>query len=1042
MTPLFEAKYIHINWHDKNSILKIDEAIFPISIEIEDETTCSIELQTYTRLKNGLHGQVAFHIFDIQSSIEPYFIDANNNKVSLFKITDPANNKIWWIEDGKWKKDKEKNERVYKESPLWNHAGDAKIVFGNIVCNITVRANSFTREQLDLYLSDFKNDVWYLILKKDSMTQGEAKAKEEKIKLLNNETIYFINKFIDFTEKILDNPKKELREVQRIKDIKRVKPVPKTFMEIATTGFQKKLTSRDTVKSYNVAENKFIYYILDRVYYIVFYMLRASEHIEGALEEKLQNNKKRVKSFTDHLKIGKRSLFNEIKDLKKKIQKEEEINNHKNLSEQIQDAINDQPRFNNQSQPQRYIITLENRQQDYGNRIQFWGKIRTPEANKWNKFKQDNRLSLEFNNIFIFLKSDQEYEIFASNEYTTKQTQNGTIYKIFFYNIIELKPKYKTLYIQLQKRQYDYDNKIQFWGKGKTNKDDNWFQFSNNDSLSLEFDKNIFDNVFEEYQEYKITGFIRKTFSQKKGGGKIHKRYFEYIENIERLTKSYNQKVLEKLENDKNKLESINWIRKLTPKEKQEQHKEKVALEQAIKMQKENQKYLAKSVENLKLMINKLIKLINKCKELKIKKDSYFPSSMTFVQNPNYQGSYNFYKKIKESVGIDENLFIQLLLVEKIGLLDMPTIYERWCYLQIIKVLIDKYRFQPENNWKIKLANQIMGNYNKIKNVKIYFTNNSIKREIDLWYEKVLKSGKKPDFVLDIKSTYGTKHIHRLVIDSKFHEKVDIKEQIELLYNKKNYSENDKNTVFILHPDTNKAIKKRLNPAEWGDNSYYGEVEMFDFAWDKDKSPYHKYGAIMLSPVASGDYIDNLQRLIGMVMQYTLEDNIDIKLGDINLKKDILDPYPRNKVFCNQCGSYNIKIVQAGYSKKKLGKFYEMKCKECKHSFVYFYCWNCSHRLIKNGRYWSYHAFLLTEPFDIKCPNCGRYWVDMTKNDENNSINQNINSEQLTNQNNIESKLFINHKDGITYIKNNPGTSLIRNPNGNGWITRYTHSFR
>ena len=110
--------------------------------------------------------------------------------------------------------------------------------------------------------NDFRNDFWYLILKEDSITQGEARAQE--IRLLNKDSIDLIDRFIEFVEKVLANPKKELREIQGIKDIKKVKPVPRTFMEIASTGFKKKLTSRDTIESYNVAENKYIYFMIDK----------------------------------------------------------------------------------------------------------------------------------------------------------------------------------------------------------------------------------------------------------------------------------------------------------------------------------------------------------------------------------------------------------------------------------------------------------------------------------------------------------------------------------------------------------------------------------------------------------------------------------------------------------------------------------------------------------------------------------------------------------------------------------------------------------
>ena len=1009
MIPLIEVKYIAIKWHDENSVLKIEEEIIPTtSLEVEDEKTYNLELQAYKRILDGKDGQVAFHISNLEDDVEPYFIDSANNEVPLLKITDPANDKEWWVEKGNWNGN-------YRNAPLWNHVGDAKIVFGNIICNITIRANSFTREQLELYLNDFRNDFWYLILKEDSITQGEARAQE--IRLLNKDSIDLIDRFIEFVEKVLANPKKELREIQGIKDIKKVKPVPRTFMEIASTGFKKKLTSRDTIESYNVAENKYIYFMIDKVYKIVFYMLRASGHMEDIFERKIQYDQKRINNFTDTKTIDKEIFENEINALRNIVKQEKEnlinstskqkhsikeqleleIKNQTNLHDKIAYAINNQPQIINQKQPQKFIIRLESRQLDYNNIIKFWGKIKIPESDEWYKFEDNHYLSLEFDKIFSFLKPNEEYEIFAQKFYSNKyKTNGGIIHKEFFTNIIELKPRnllvYQTLYIKLN-QQIDYNNKIQYWGKAKKNQFDSWFELKEQDSLSFEFDKNVFNNILLEYQEYKIIGYIRKSVHNKKNGGKIYKRYFEYIENIEQLTKSSSHKTLENLQLQRQSLESTNWIRPLSNGEKEEQRKEKEALEKATTLLKKNQQNNLELIDNLKPTIDKLKKLLNKCKELNIQKDSYFPNSMTFIQNPNYQGSYSFYKKINEIVGVDENLFVQLQLLEKIGLLEIHAIYEKWCYLQIIKVLIDKYRFQPEDNWKIKLANQTMGNLNKIKNVKIQFTNKSIEREIDLWLEKILDSGKRPDFMLDIKSTFGTNHTHKLIMDAKFHENVKIDEQINELYPKldenhiteldkrcpknrrgelvkRNYSEDDKNSVFILHPDTNKSIKHKRTPKEWGNDSYYGEIEMFNFEWDNGKNPNHKYGSILLSPISkNGNYLDSLQRLIGMNIQYNLENNAKI------IRENKIDPEPREKIFCLVCGSDKFTGKKLNTANRK-GYRYQLTCNECKHFYVYNYCWNCKHRLIKNGEYWTYHSNQVLEPFNIKCPNCNQIFVN------------------------------------------------------------------
>jgi len=866
MEAVFEAKYISIKWYDKNTILKIDEAILPISIEVENSNTYHIELQAYKRIENGLDGQVAFHLLN-DSSIKPYFLNASGDKVLLMKITDPKTDKIWWIEKGKWK-------GKYRESLLWNHIGETKIKFNDIICHINVRANSFTKEELDLYLQDFRNDFWYLILQNDSLTQDDAKNK--KVKILDNKSIKLISEFIDYVEKVLLNPKKELREIQSLKDIKKVKPVARTFMEIATSGFKKKLTSRDTVESYNVSENRYIHYAVQQVYTIVFHILNATEHIDELYANKVKSDKERLDSFSDIKVIDKEAFENDVEELQ--IETTNEL-----LS--LYNCIRKQNRPIDTSvyKKEKVIVQLGNRTNNKY-KFEFFGNMKNTINDPWLNFKD-----MKFKNT--------KYE--------------GSFFMI-------------------------------------------------------SFDSNFFYDELKSGYEYEITGYIKsydKERSPQKGFK--YKREFLFITNI-KILKSKIEEKLKYLKNQKSNLELSNWQRKLTPRELKEQKYDKEVLRNNLDNLKNEQKNNLQLIKALEPSLNKLKKLLLRFKKLKIKQDSYFSNSMTFIQNPNYQGSHSIFKKIKNLIGIDEKLFLQMQLVEKIGLKDIPTIYERWCFLQIIKILIEKYHFLPEENWKSKLSHQAMGNLNNIKNIKISFTNNKIARDIDLWYEKELENKKRPDFVLDIKSKFGTNKTHRLVMDAKFHEKVDIEGQIDLLYYQKNYSENNKNTVFILHPDANKSVKKKRTPKEWGNDAYYGEVEMFNFEWDKDNKPNHKYGAILLSPIGKrGNFLDNLQRLIGMVMQYNMENN-----------EDCNDPKPKEKVFCLICGSDKQHLGDRESTKNKRGYKYEITCQECQHRYIYNYCWNCKHRLIKNGYYWSYHSSEILQPFNIRCPHCNEIYYN------------------------------------------------------------------
>ena len=1050
MQPIFEAKYLAIKWKDKNTVSDIIESINPIKIEVENVTSYKMEIQTYKRIEDGSDGQIAFHFLNEENDIQPYFVKANNEKIYLIKIKDSRNKKEWWIEDGVWSK--KYNCRL---SELWNHVGETSICFDNIICRINIRAITFTKEQLKTYLESFKNDFRYLILEKNSLTNAEIKnSNNNRCKELNGKNLKYLKIFAENISKILNNPKKELKETQSLKDIKKTKPIAKTFMEIASNGYKKKLTSRDVVESFNVAENKYIHFILSQVYLIVLNINKISLHREVFYkeeEEGVGNRLSEFKNLGNFKRVNEEILQNDIDDLKRKIDKDNI--KYKNIIEQcisnqnpelekqlkieitqpkIEDIINEaiakQIKSNDINIEKFHIKLISKQKEYYSNISQFWGEIKIKD--EWYKFENPkDSLSLEFNkdifgNIF---KENSEYVIEAHVEKDKRERKdkNGSIYKRYFKYIqnIELLNStnkvydisYQTLFVKLDKKQEDFNNKIQFKGKIKSNINDNWFEFKNkNNSFILEFDKDKFEDILKEYSEYKITAFIGKLeykWEKDEKKGIIHKRYFKYITSLEQISLSYEEVQLKKYKKMKEILPYQDWKIPLNRKEKLEREREISFLEKQTKDLANKLNINSKHFEEIESILKILFCNLKKIEKLSISKDSYFPNSMTFVQNQNYQAAHIYYNHIKNMIEINADFFTK---IEKIGIHDLPTLYERWCLLQIIKVLMDSFHFIPEDNWKQKLLAQMLNEKYELKdekkrrNVSIKFINKNIEKIIVLWYEKELRgeNSQRPDFVLDIEST-KTKNKHRLVMDAKFHEDVNIKCLINTLYpsldidnitdldkkcskpndkiDKKNYSENNNNTVFIVHPDTNKSIKKRKNPSNWGTDAYYGETDMFDYEWDKDYYPNHKYGSILLSPINKnryGSFLDNLQRLIGMIMQYTMEDNKNIRLfSDLETKYTIANPEAKEKEFCIKCGSHDINQKSSGISKSKRGYYYEKECSECKHSFVYFYCWNCGCRLIKNGSYWSYHAAQTLDEFDIKCPQCNKFWFEKGRGD-------------------------------------------------------------
>ena len=111
-----------------------------------------------------------------------------------------------------------------------------------------------------------------------------------------------------------------------------------------------------------------------------------------------------------------------------------------------------------------------------------------------------------------------------------------------------------------------------------------------------------------------------------------------------------------------------------------------------------------------------------------------------------------------------------------------------------------------------------------------------------------------------------------------------------------------------------------------------------------------------------------------MNLQYSLEDNDSIILYDNELQQNMIDPEPKEKIFCLVCGSDKFTGTRVSTANGR-GYRYQLTCNECKHFYVYNYCWSCKTRLIKNGEYWTYHSNQVLEPFNIKCPNCNQIFI-------------------------------------------------------------------
>lgn len=854
MEAPFVIKFIETKWHDKQTLVSVSEAEYSLKLEQTGNNAFSAHTTIYPKVDELRFAQLAIKTKQGDQS-PPYIVMPNGDRKQLESITDPASNAVWWVEPAHW----DAKQRVWR-SEARRTAGQITFVIGNSTLKLDIDISEQTKSDLSRYLSDFKADLWELILDENSHITGDA--KNSQVAAIGQEALSLVASILSNAQTILKKPKVELKEIQALKPAKEVRPVPRTFMEICTKGSRKHLTSRASEPSYNVPENQYVLYVVSSTLSIVKQLVKVAESKKSRFSGAIEKLNERLDSLKDYRIINRDLVVKDLERLKKRF--DTEVINAE-LSEQLAKINVNLSR----SYSEKGYLRLE---KATGSENEWWAKIKLSQNDDWQQFEPDG------------------YTIFNSRDH--------------------------------------------------------------------------YASLFKAYSDYEIEAKIPLPLRR----GKAVVLYPEYISRICVLPESRSiqreQENFTKLRDKGIALSKNDWQAKLTTDELAEQEKERATINKRLGYFATEHEKVGIVHKALEPKLKPFQQIEKEWRQCKVKSKSTFPNSMTFVQNPAYQAVHSGFKKLKEQIGLaDEDILLSLEKIEAIGLVNMPLLYERWCLLQIIKVLTQAFRYQPEDNWKRKLIANIQGNEEQIS---IQFFNPSVSRAITLQYEPFLANGKRPDFVLDVEAITksGNQISKRLVVDAKYYSAAYLKQRggiggvIHELYNGKDYSECQENSVFVLHPVLD-AVEKVVSPQEWAKDSYLGELSMFDWEPARHQRQATNYGAVCANPMKSQRYLDEIQRMLGMFLQYGIEDNTSFRGASD-------DTHAVN--FCVSCGSEKVVDVTKSMSSNNQKRWY--RCNECTHFTVYTHCGTCNTRLIKNGEYWTYLSLMPMSSINIKCPNC------------------------------------------------------------------------
>ena len=874
-----EVKYLLVSWAGPYTVEKLEVSRDALSLEQIGESL-QVETTTFPVNEFGQYLRVGIRVKNAVLQHPPYVVMADGSKQTLLEIKAPGSDESWWIEHCGWK-DK------YYQSALATYAGRMDVIIQSRCLTILNNTFNFSVEELEYFLSDFKNNLWMLILDNSSLTK--ASVLKQSACFLNENLLQLLHEFIAQTEELIENPSVELKETQSKQPVRNVKPVPRTFREFVAKPHSKQFTSRAYVQSFDTPENRFIYYWVDRVSKLVSILSITAKAQHEAFTRKIRQEESLLENLSD--KIHTKRVNSVVYD--------NEISQLENELAELQRLLSP-------------CASTGNEHGYSGNAIYRQYQIEVGAA----------------------YGKDINKRVFFS------QVLNGQIFKNAFNTFLVVRlPSTFSL---------DLINKLRGC-------------------------------------RVNISGLCQRTKERSLSSGRPY-YLINFIQVFEiTLDWSPSMTELENLRRRRPELEKTDWNIRLSKTENSEIQKDLRVSQNRIKYWQNLCVDLDSYTENLPKVSSRLIKLNSFFAFHKVKKRAERPNSMIFIQNPVYAAVKNLITKITQQKGLTDANLQALLEVDEIGLVNISNLYEKWCLLQILKIIVDVFGFHPDGEWQSRLIKSVLNND---KDIEFELYSAERQQKIVLTYEKVLKSGKRPDFVVDLFSNNyawdetakcyvitNQQSRARMVLDAKFRGNIsesELSKLVQEMYAVKDYSEGETNNVFVLHATCN-VIRRQTSPLDWGRSSDYGQ------------GAEHKFGSIFLSPSLNyPNSVKNLQRLLG----YFLQQNSQI------LDYSFMPVSPEHSEYkgnikamwhnftCISCGAYgdNLDVVSSHGRRER----WEIRCKACHITTVKTHCYQCKATLFKNGSQWTYHQTRAEQAYNIVCPCCRTFFksANDAKNDK------------------------------------------------------------
>lgn len=472
---------------------------------------------------------------------------------------------------------------------------------------------------------------------------------------------------------------------------------------------------------------------------------------------------------------------------------------------------------------------------------------------------------------------------------------------------------------------------------------------------------------------YAIEGVARATRRETTKGKGYREVVFSKIFSVTPFTSAISNKSAKRQQ-----LERNNWRAPLTAKERQELQQESITARKRERVYREQWQRVEQLAKLLKQCQAELRAQNLEWQRLGVASSPQVPMGVRFSQSPDYTACQVSYAKVtalakNHGLGLDE-----MEAIEQIGVLHASALYERWCLVKIISILMEDYEFKPEMGWQESLIRAVTG---KPQSLTLQFRRDDVGWTACLEVQPELPNGRRPDFRLRFKQDELESANHDagdedcgvpfqsvrrrralpdgLVMDAKFRtqwRKGELGRTLTSLVQEKEYDQ-EGDRVFILHPAP-RSILKPSSPLIWGKNCDYGQ----------EAEIAHRKGVIYLAPgtgETSPEY--NLRRLIVLLLQasFPAPHRVEHDGGGVWKGQD----------FCVSCGQAHQSGDATRHRTRRGNEFWKLTCAGCGMFVTRTHCYGCNEGILfKNGLRLTYHRTVADQVTNIVCPCCGSYF--------------------------------------------------------------------